>query len=317
VSRIINTKQRRPMIFLIDDHPANLKVLSSFLRDQKFDIRIFESGKRALKILERIVPDIILLDVMMFEVDGFSICRQIKENPRTADIPVIFLTALDNVEDKVAGFEAGGADYITKPFQKIEVLSRLKTHLSLHQKQVALDRLLAERQSQNETLEELVAVRTADLQKNSEQLRQSQREIEKKNIALEVLLGQYQTTRGELENQVVTRLKKIVFPYLYLLHNDVSQKQKDEYLDFIRGHLYSIVDSFNHTVSNPGWNLTPREILVVDLVRQGKNSREIASLLKISLRTVETYRNAIRKKIGLTNKKTSLRTYLSSVLVRD
>jgi len=108
----------------------------------------------------------------------------------TADIPVIFLSALDNIEDKVAGFAAGGADYITKPFQKIEVLTRLRTQLSLRKKQRALDQALAELQTQNETLELRVEARTVALMKNSEHLEKSNREIEKKNIALKVLLDQ-------------------------------------------------------------------------------------------------------------------------------
>ena len=134
----------------------------------------------------------------------------------TADIPVIFLSALDNVEDKISGFEAGGADYITKPFQKIELLSRLKTHLSLQKKQRALDQILAELQSQNETLELRVEARTVALKKNSEQLEKSKREIEKKNIALKVLLDQYQATQEDLEARIAARLKKLLYPYLDL-----------------------------------------------------------------------------------------------------
>ena len=181
---------KKDMIFLVDDHPANLKVLFSLFHDEEFDIRIHESGEQVLEMLQHVLPDIILLDVMMPKMDGLSTCRKIKKNPMTADIPVIFLSALDNIEDKVAGFAAGGADYITKPFQKIEVLTRLRTQLSLRKKQRALDQALAELQTQNETLELRVEARTVALMKNSEHLEKSNREIEKKNIALKVLLDQ-------------------------------------------------------------------------------------------------------------------------------
>ena len=131
-------------ILIIDDQPANLKVLLSLLREEGYGVRIAENGERGLQVLERIQPDIILLDVMMPGMDGFTTCKKIKENPETAEIPVIFMTALDSVEDKVAGFEAGGVDYITKPFQQVEVLARIRTHLALRRKQQELEEALEE-----------------------------------------------------------------------------------------------------------------------------------------------------------------------------
>ncbi len=128
----------------MDDKPANLKILSAFLHTQEYDSRIYESGEHALEMLQQISPDIILLDVMMPGMDGFSTCRKIKADSRNADIPVIFLTALADLENKLAGFEAGGVDYITKPFQKNEVLARLHTHLTLRKKQRELAQALSE-----------------------------------------------------------------------------------------------------------------------------------------------------------------------------
>jgi len=131
-------------ILVVDDQPANLKVLLSFLKDHRFQIRIAEDGERTLQVLENFQPDIILLDVMMPGMDGFETCRRIKENKQTANIPVIFMTALDNVEDKISGFEAGGVDYITKPFQQIEVLTRINTHVRLRRKELELEKALDE-----------------------------------------------------------------------------------------------------------------------------------------------------------------------------
>ncbi len=131
-------------ILVVDDQPANLKVLLSFLKDHCFQIRIAEDGERTLQVLENYQPDIILLDVMMPGMDGFETCRKIKENKNTANIPVIFMTALDNIEDKIAGFEAGGVDYITKPFQQIEVLTRINTHVRLRRKELELEKALDE-----------------------------------------------------------------------------------------------------------------------------------------------------------------------------
>ncbi|MCD6387994.1 MAG: response regulator [Desulfobulbaceae bacterium] len=132
------------VILIIDDQPANLKVLLSFLKQHNFEVRIAENGDRALQVLDNYQPDIILLDVMMPGMDGFETCRRIKANKEIAGIPVIFMTALDSVEDKVSGFEAGGVDYITKPFQQAEVLARVNTHITLRKQKLKLKQALAE-----------------------------------------------------------------------------------------------------------------------------------------------------------------------------
>ena len=132
------------MILVVDDQPGNLKLLLSFLKSHHFHVRIANSGERALQMLERNLPDLILLDVMMPGMDGFEVCRRLQDDERTSDIPVIFMTALDSVEDKVTGFDAGGLDYITKPFQQAEVLARVNTHITLRKKSAALEKALAE-----------------------------------------------------------------------------------------------------------------------------------------------------------------------------
>ncbi|MGX9727026.1 MAG: response regulator [Candidatus Electronema sp. VV] len=131
-------------ILVVDDQPANLKVLLSFLQAHNFQIHIADSGFRALNILSKIRPDLVLLDVMMPDIDGFETCRRIKADERLAGVPVVFMTALDSVEDKVAGFNAGGVDYITKPFQQVEVLARIKTHIMLRKRERELEQALAE-----------------------------------------------------------------------------------------------------------------------------------------------------------------------------
>ncbi|MEA3467887.1 MAG: diguanylate cyclase [Thermodesulfobacteriota bacterium] len=132
-------KNKGDKILVIDDQPANLEVLVSFLTDRNFNVRIAENGKWALQVLETYQPDIIILDVMMPEMDGFETCRRIKSNKDTADIPVIFMTALDSIQDKVTGFEAGGVDYITKPFQHVEVLARVNAHVALRKQKMKLE----------------------------------------------------------------------------------------------------------------------------------------------------------------------------------
>ena len=136
--------ETRDAILVVDDQPANLKVLLSFLQAHNFQIYIADNGLRALKILSKVCPDLILLDVMMPDIDGFETCRRIKMNQHLEQVPVVFITSLDSVEDKMAGFAAGGVDYITKPFQQAEVLARVKTHIMLRKREQELQQALAE-----------------------------------------------------------------------------------------------------------------------------------------------------------------------------
>ncbi|MEO0374463.1 MAG: EAL domain-containing protein [Cyanobacteria bacterium P01_A01_bin.17] len=130
------------LVLIVDDTPTNLEVISVALSDAGYDVAIATSGERALVQVERRLPDLILLDVMMPGIDGFETCNRLKSNPQTADIPVIFMTALADVEHKVKGLELGAVDYITKPFQEQEVLARVRTHLRLRQTEERLESIL-------------------------------------------------------------------------------------------------------------------------------------------------------------------------------
>jgi PAS domain S-box-containing protein len=130
----IKNTTKKEEILVVDDTSANLKLVSDFLGESGFEVRIAKSGVQALKLLERSSPDLILLDVMMPEMDGFETCRRLKACQKTKDIPVIFMTAIAdfaNPENKVKGLRLGAVDYITKPIQLEEVLARVKIHLHL------------------------------------------------------------------------------------------------------------------------------------------------------------------------------------------
>ena len=123
---------KKPSLLLVDDNPANLSVLVGNLRGENYELLTATTGERALGIAQKAVPNLILLDIMMPGINGFEMCRRLKEIEVTKDIPVIFLSALGEVADKLKGFEVGGVDYITKPFQKAEVLMRIETHLKIN-----------------------------------------------------------------------------------------------------------------------------------------------------------------------------------------
>jgi len=118
-------------ILIVDDTPANLNVLFDFLRDSGFKVLVAQSGQSALQKVEYAKPDLILLDILMPDMDGFETCQRLKSQAVTKDIPIIFMTALTETVDKVKGFHLGAVDYITKPFQQEEVLARIELHLNL------------------------------------------------------------------------------------------------------------------------------------------------------------------------------------------
>ncbi len=146
-------------ILLVDDQPANLDILRRVLEAQGYKVLLAPSGEVALRTASRVVPDLILLDVMMPGMDGYEACRRLKQEEATRAIPVIFVTAQDQTEALVSGFQAGGVDYITKPFREEEVLMRAQTHLRLNY----LARELAEKNREllhkNQQLEEEIALR--------------------------------------------------------------------------------------------------------------------------------------------------------------
>ncbi|MBW4641298.1 MAG: hybrid sensor histidine kinase/response regulator [Gloeocapsa sp. UFS-A4-WI-NPMV-4B04] len=117
-------------VLIVDDNPTNIKVLFDMLNHSSFKVSIAKSGEDALSKVQMVLPDLILLDVMMPGIDGFETCRRLKVNPKTQEIPIIFLSALDEVINKVKAFDVGGVDYITKPFHTEEVLARVKNQLA-------------------------------------------------------------------------------------------------------------------------------------------------------------------------------------------
>lgn len=133
----METTEPSTTILIVDDQPSNLKVLMRLFEQHQYKILIAENGERAIQVAQQ-QPDLILLDVMMPGMDGFETCRRLKAEKITADIPLIFMTALDNLDDKIEGFKAGAVDYITKPFQQSEVLARVNIHITLRKQQQKL-----------------------------------------------------------------------------------------------------------------------------------------------------------------------------------
>ncbi|HEU5102133.1 MAG TPA: response regulator [Roseiflexaceae bacterium] len=150
-------------ILIVDDTPANLNVLSAILGKRGYRVRPAINGALALKAAQKAAPDLILLDVQMPGMDGYEVCRQLKGDSLTRDIPVVFISALDDVLDKVEAFQLGAVDYITKPFQIEEVLARVENQLVLHRQREAIAGLSARNQ-------QLLALATQELRPRLDQI---------------------------------------------------------------------------------------------------------------------------------------------------
>ena len=166
-----NEKPGQGTLLIVDDTPANLKVLANYLAEAGFEVLVATDGEGAIERFKHVHPDLILLDVMMPGMDGFETCRRLKTNPDSKDIPVIFMTALSEAEDKVKGFQTGAVDYVTKPIQQEEVLARVNTHLTLRRLQ--------------KNLEQQVAARTVDLQNALSEVERLKNRLQDENVYLQ------------------------------------------------------------------------------------------------------------------------------------
>lgn len=210
---ILPDQNHSPDILIVDDIPDNLRLLSQILRNQGYRVRQMLQGDRALHAVEIAHPDLILLDIRMPGLDGYEVCRRLKASPTTQHIPIIFLSALNEVNDKVLAFEVGGIDYITKPFQELEVIARVRNHLQLQATQKELKQL-------NQTLEQKVQERTEALEKANEQ----------QKILLEIL---------EAKNQELQQTDKLKDEFLQTISHELRTP-----LNGIIGSLQLILSDF-------------------------------------------------------------------------
>lgn len=200
---------RNPIILVVDDNPKNLQIIALTLRELNYKLIIADGGQKAIELSDRYQVDLILLDVMMPGIDGFEVCRIIKSNSKYAAVPIIFLTALSEKANLVKGFELGAVDYITKPFNKEELISRIKTHLDL---KFARDEL----QSVTNNLAESNAIKDKMFSVIGHDLRSPVGSIK---MMLELILGDFDNYEPKKIKETLNSLSKTTEEVFNLLEN--------------------------------------------------------------------------------------------------
>ncbi len=243
----MNDSDSKLVILIVDDQTTNLKILSSVL-SRKYSLSLANSGPNALKYLEDHKPDLILLDVMMPDMDGYEVCTQIKNNDQIKDIPVIFLTAKTDIEDVVKGFDSGAVDYITKPFNITELLVRVRNHIYMQQTRKLLKKANKELKKLNHEKDRFFSIIAHDLRGPLAGFSQLSEmllgEIRKNNLSmieqyaaamqqsssvtLELLQNLMEWARSQTEELTITStrqtLKSIIKSSIELLINEAKNK---------------------------------------------------------------------------------------------
>lgn len=296
---------KKQLILVIDDVMDNLQLFGKLLEPLNVDISFASSARKALDILESITPDLIVLDIIMPEMDGFELCEMLKKKETTKDIPIIFLSAKDNIEDIMKGFTLGARDYITKPFMQEELTARVSTQLDIRSKELKLWEL-------NKNLEKMVADRTAELSEKKEKLTEY-------SITLKVLLENQDTDRKRIEKRIINNVCDMVLPTMNKLKETALDNRQmmllNQSIESLQDIVSPLMSNLNNTLGLFGF--TSAELNIIKHIIKGLRSSEISEVLNLSESTVNFHRNNIRSKLNLKNKRVNLYIYLNQLVSKE
>jgi DNA-binding response OmpR family regulator/DNA-binding CsgD family transcriptional regulator len=326
-------------ILLVDDEEAILASVGWDLEHHNFEVTTANDGGEATDLLRTKSFDLVITDLMMPQVDGFAVLQTAKSlHP---EIGVIILTGFGDVDSAVKALKLGADDYLQKPcdiddllikarrgFERQDLVAKLQEQ-NMQLSQEMLARRAVERQLQEHqvNLEQQVKDRTIELTRTVEELKyaittlvakekelqEKNRELQNINTTLSTLLKRRAQEHNEIRREMATETTTMVLPLLKKAETQGTGATK-EYLKTARANLLDVLSKQPQDIVLTNARLAPRELQIVHYLRQNKTSKEMADLLGISVRTVESYRENIRKKLRITNQKKNLKKFLTSLL---
>jgi len=326
-------------ILLVDDEENILASIGWILRKNNFTVTTALSGREAIDLLQSTSFDLVITDLIMADGDGIAVLKEVKR--LYPEIGVIILTGHADVSSAVETLKIGADDYLLKPcdindllskarrsFEKqdlitklheqneqlnLEITARKISELRLQESHAHLEQMVEERTAKlTTTVAELKAVLTT-LQAREKELQEKNRELLDTNTALSVMLKRRDREHNDIRKEIASKTVEMVLPLLKKAQKQVTGSAKD-YVATAQANLLDLFSKHPHDIVLANAKLAPRELQIVHYIRQNKTSKEMADLLDLSVRTIESYRESIRSKLGIKNKGKNLKKFLTSRL---
>ncbi len=305
--------ETRDIVLVVDDSPETLRLLTDAIEDAGMTVLVAREGEHALSIVEKVVPDVILMDALMPGTDGFATCRKLKQNRALAHVPIIFMTGLTDSEHIIEGLEAGGVDYISKPIVPGELLARIRVHLAnarmAHSARTALDAfgrflLAASHTSRVLWYTPQAAKLLGDAFANFDR--------EDYVLPQDVQTWLHQCAAAQPGSEPVSISLKARSPSLGMRLIYIAQIGADEYLLRL---LQGEIDD-DRKLLKQKLTVTEREAEVLLWIARGKSNRDIAEILDLSPRTVNKHLEQIYAKLGVENRTSAAALAVRTIGIR-